>query len=109
MINKFLNEVIMADKIHRCSNNQCQRIMKKVSVKCIPYSSHSEDFGDLQVHIDDLIKSSPTLCGFNNCEGIWTIETVLKNNVLIEVSNISSIWRCSLQFRKHINKNHHYE
>ncbi|KAL4089147.1 hypothetical protein QTP88_024215 [Uroleucon formosanum] len=89
MINKVLNDVIMADEIHRCSNDQCQRIMKKVPVKCIPYSSRSEDFGDLQVHIDDLIKPSSTLCaGFNNCEGIWTIETVLKSHVLIEVSNI---------------------
>ncbi|KAL4085005.1 hypothetical protein QTP88_027854 [Uroleucon formosanum] len=48
----------------------------------------SEDFGDLQVHIDDLIKPSSTLSGFNNCEGIWIIETVLKSHVLIEVSNI---------------------
>jgi len=60
----------MADEIHRCSNDQCQRIMKKVPVKCIPYSSRSKDFGDLQVHIYDLIKSSSTLCGFNNCEAV---------------------------------------
>lgn len=88
MINKVLNDVIMADEIHRCSNDRCQRIMKKVPVKCIPYSSHSKDFGDLQVQIDDLIKSSSSLCSFNNCEGIWTVEKVLKSHILIEVSNI---------------------
>lgn len=88
MINKVLNDVIMAEEMHRCSNDQCRRIMKTVSIKCIPYSSHSNDFGDLQVHIEDLIKSSSSLCSFNNCEGIWTIETVLKNHILIEVSNI---------------------
>ncbi|KAL5239577.1 hypothetical protein ACI65C_006987 [Semiaphis heraclei] len=62
--------------------------MKTVPVTCIPYSSHSEDFGDLQVNINDLVKSSSSLCGFNNCEGLWTIETVLKTHILIEVSNI---------------------
>jgi len=88
MINKVLNDVIMADEIHRCSNNQCQRLMKTVPITCIPYSSHSEDFGDLQVNINYLVKSSSSLCGFNNCGGLWTIETVLKNHILIEVSNI---------------------
>jgi len=88
MINKVLDDVIMANEIHRCSNAQCQRILKTVPVKCITYSSHSADFEDFQVQIEDLIKSSSTLCSFNNCEGIWTNETVLKSYILIEVSNI---------------------
>lgn len=88
MINKVLTDVTMADEIHRCSNDQCKRIMKTVPIKCIPYSSHSGDFGDLQVHIDGLIKSSSSVCSFSNCEGIWSIKTVLKSHILIEVSNI---------------------
>ncbi|KAF0735678.1 Uncharacterized protein FWK35_00026844, partial [Aphis craccivora] len=91
MVNKVLNEVIMADEIHRCSNDQCQRPMKTVPLTCIPYSSHTEDFGDLQVQIDDLIKSKSNLCNFNNCECLWTIETVLKNHILIEVSSIPEV------------------
>lgn len=87
MVNKILIDIPMAYEYHGCSNKHCERVKETVKVKCITYSSHYGHFGDLEVNINDLVKPTSSLCN-ENCKGIWTIKTILKDHVLIEVSNI---------------------
>lgn len=85
MVNKIFHNLPMAYEYQSCSNDQCSRSKKRIPIKSIPYSSHFENFEELEVTINDLIKPSSSNC---ICQGMWTVERKLSEYILIEVSNI---------------------
>lgn len=85
VLKAILKQTPTITEINLCSNSECKRSLSQV-ITYITYQTTDENINDLQQFLDNRLCVESSVCGYDECIGIKSIDPIISNmHIIIEI------------------------